>query len=83
MSTSRSAIALAVLPTVAAGLVVLPVVTWNETVTVGTTPDPTTYALAAYTAGADDEPAGRRPTGDAERSAVGLLGRRRLQRLRT
>ncbi|MDD9347723.1 Ig-like domain repeat protein [Mumia sp.] len=56
MSTSRSAIALAVLPTVAAGLVVLPVVTWNETVTVGTTPDPTTYALAAYTAGADDEP---------------------------
>ncbi|MGH1565080.1 Ig-like domain repeat protein [Mumia sp. DW29H23] len=54
MSTSRTKIALAVLPTVAAGLVVLPVVAWNQTVTVGTTPDPRAYALAAYAVTADE-----------------------------
>ncbi|KAA1420386.1 hypothetical protein FE697_015575 [Mumia zhuanghuii] len=54
MKTSRTKTALAVLPTIAVGLVIAPVVAWNQTVTVGTTPDPTAYALASYAVEAEE-----------------------------
>ncbi|TNC35421.1 Ig-like domain repeat protein [Mumia zhuanghuii] len=46
--TSRIKAALAVLPMAVAGLVAVPVIAWNDTVVVGSTPDPHRYALAAY-----------------------------------
>lgn len=60
--TSRTKTALAVLPTMVAGLVAVPVIAWNDAVVVGTTPDPHRYALAAYAVdGADAEPPSTEP----------------------
>lgn len=56
MSTNRITTALAVLPIVATGLVILPVVSWNETVTVGSTPTPHAFSLAAYAVDRADAP---------------------------
>ncbi|WP_370615005.1 Ig-like domain repeat protein [Mumia qirimensis] len=62
MRTSRTKTALAVLPTIAVGLVIAPVVAWNQTVTVGTTPDPHAYALTSYAVAADAAPVGEPST---------------------
>ncbi|MFD1827265.1 Ig-like domain repeat protein [Mumia zhuanghuii] len=46
--TSRIKTAFAVLPLAVAGLVAIPVISWSETVVVGTTPDPHRHTLASY-----------------------------------